>query len=246
MWSTVAKVFAAISAVGGLVFHLMGYVSHSFYLGELGVDASLFPQKVDDIIILGYYTLIDRTATIFTALTSVALWKWLGMGLLVTIYVFAVMRIARAPSNNKTFHTIRKIPTWPDDLEKSFLFTFITFAGVPLALLLIVFILTIPANLAENFGKELAVNQLKKYANGCAQAAPAPICMELCKTEKLLARGFLIEGSESHIAIFDINQKRALTFERNGTQLFADSPRILNTKNDVTNYPNISCLQNNQ
>lgn len=238
-----AKVFATISAVGGLVLHLMGYVSHIFYLGGLGVDSSLFPQKTDETIILGYYTLIDRTATIFTAITPTQLWKLLGIGLLVTLYVFAVIRIARSPSSNKAFHIIRKIPAWLNDLGKSFLLTFLALAGVPVALLLVVFILTIPAIFGESFGKEQAEHQLKKYTHGCAQAAPTSVCIELCKTDKLLARGFLIEGSESHIAIFDINQKRALTFERDGTQLFADSPRILNEKNGITNEPNTSCLQ---
>lgn len=243
LWSTVAKILAATGAVGGLVLHLIGYVSHQFYLGAWGIDSGLFPQQTDDIIVLGYYAFVDRVASIFSTLNYSQFWSWLGIGLLLTIYIFTVYKFARWLSNNKTIHLVKKIPGWISELSKIFALTIMTLAGIPVALFFAVFFLAIPAFLGENFGKTHAERQLTTFVMGCNQDSSAHMCIELCKDKISLARGFLIESSESHIAVFDVNRKRALAFEREGTELIADTPRMLNEKVNVTKVLNTTCSQ---
>ena len=60
---------------------------------------------------------------------------------------------------------------------------------------------------------------------GCDAQPSGRRCIDLRKDGKTFARGFPIDSSESHIALFDVIEKRARALERDGTELLVDPTR---------------------
>ena len=70
-WSTLAKVAAAVVAVGGIAIHFMGLVGHMSYLRAWGVDAGLFPKPIDWLMTNGAAALVDRTVVALAAANTI-------------------------------------------------------------------------------------------------------------------------------------------------------------------------------
>lgn len=218
-WSSFATVIAALGTIGGLVFHLMGYISHHTYLSAWGIDPGLFPKATDATIIDGFYAFIDRSAMVMSAIQDGA-GKFLTAGVMVAVYLFVLFRAGKSERAGERARWLsNSVPAWLGDVGRSLMLTFLTIFGIPVALVFIVFVLAIPAVFAERFGYSQAEREMAKFLRGCELASGVGRCVELQKDGKTIARGFLIESSESHVALFDVAMQRARAIERAGTEL---------------------------
>lgn len=223
-WGLLAKLFAGIAAVGGLVLHMMGYVSHRNYLAAWGLDPGLFPKPADAIIIQGFYAVVDRTITMFSVVGERVEQLLIAAGIMTVVLFLAIVlsRLVEQQARTRVSRLSSRFPKWCSDFWVSLAVTYIVVGVVPFVLAFVVIVLAIPAFLGESYGHAAAERDRARYLTGCQQKAGTQGCIELNKDGKIAVRGFLIESSESHIAIFDVSEKRARALERSGTELFAD------------------------
>src|SRR6218665_1255941 len=69
-WTSLLSLATALVAVGSATLHLVGSIWHFQYLQYWGVDARLFPQAADQILLKGFYALFDRLLLLFIALAK--------------------------------------------------------------------------------------------------------------------------------------------------------------------------------
>lgn len=219
-WPTLVKFFATIAAVGGVSLHLMGYVTHRTYLSSLGVDPGLFPKSADWLIINGYYTLADRFLLIFRA--AVSGWGKILLAMLgVAFYMFCIQQLGKVVRASSPPSWLQR--PWLKELLQNLLASGLLFLVAPLAIVVSMLFVLLPAVLGESAGKDSAARDLALYKKGCAATLA---CAELRRDGQLLASGFLIDSSESHIAIYDVALKRAHAFERSSTDFVGRTPDI--------------------
>lgn len=219
-WGLLAKILATVGTVGGVVMHVIGYVCHATYLRAWGIDPGLFPKSIDDLAITGYYAFMDRSVTFLSLLETQAL-SLVGYGSVVVAYFFVLFRFARSDKSDKVLHKLRQTPGWVRDLLKSAGIVAAAFTSLPVALMLVIVVLVLPAGCGEAVGKVIAEREQEKFSTGCDSALGKQKCIELHKEGKLIARGFLIDSSTSHIAIFDADSERPRAIERSGTEVLA-------------------------
>jgi hypothetical protein len=210
-WSTLAKLFAIVAAVGGVSLHLMGYVTHRTYLTSLGVDPGLFPKSADWLVINGYYTLADRFMVVFRAAASG--WGKIVLAMLgVALYMFCVQQLAKIVKASSPPNWLQR--TWLKELLQNLLASGLLFLVAPLTILVSMLFILLPAVLGESAGKDFAARDLARYNKGCAATLA---CAEVRRDGQILASGFLIDSSELHIVIYDVALNRAHAFERANT-----------------------------
>ncbi|MFA6016254.1 MAG: hypothetical protein WC742_14435 [Gallionellaceae bacterium] len=196
---------------------MMGFLSYRTYFTEWGIDPGLFPHSTDAIIINGFYVLADRTVAIFSA-TSQNTYLAVAAGL--TVYIFLIFRMGTL---GKYLRSPWRPPEWLTDLAKSAMMTSVIMGVVPFAVVVSVIVLVTPADLGERTGRSQAKEEMKRYLAGCNQKDAKDKCIEIRREGKTVAHGFLIESSESHIALFDVDKKQARALEREGTELLVDT-----------------------
>jgi hypothetical protein len=227
--SGLTKIIAATGVVGGVILHFLGHVSHNRYLTLWGIDPGQFPKSIDWIGINGYYTLFDRITSIFSALAET--WKtlallWLGIsGFVLYLYILQRLSKKEPPEQIKAWF-LRYCPTWLHPPLLSVVIGGVFTFFIPSVLLVTAMFLAVPDLLGESRGEAAYKADFSKFQKGCENPKPGNICFDLRKDGQAIARGFLIDSSETHIALFDVNQQRARVIERNGTELIADLPKI--------------------
>lgn len=234
-WSSIAKLLASIGTIGGVVMHLIGYITHQSYLATWGIDSGLFPKPVDDIAMTGYYAVMDRSVSILSVIQTEA-WKLLVPGVAIMVYAFVLLRLNRSNKREKIVRVFQKIPDWVGDLAKSLGVTIVALGSVPIALFITIFVLFIPAVFGASYGRSLAEREQQKYVAGCTQADAGTKCIELRKDGKPIARGFMLESSTSHVALFDVNEMKARAIERAGAELVADTPYRVTKTNGADSH----------
>jgi len=217
-WANLAKVFAAIGAIGGLILPLMGYVSHQSYLTAWGIDPGLFPQTANDMVVTGFFALTDRLANIVTIFNN-NFGTITVVGIAVAIYAFLVLLVGKSIDRDKATKLRKKLPPWCTDLAGALAMTSFGLVGVPIALAFATIILVVPILLADSFGHSWAERQQNALTTACDSKSVAGKCIELLKDKTVIAEGFTIESSLSHIALFDVAEKRVRAIERAGTEL---------------------------
>jgi hypothetical protein len=221
---TTLKIAAVISVAGGAALHFLGYVTHMAYLRTWGIDSDLFPKSIDWIYVNGYYTLFDGLNKIFTAFAEG--WKKVAvLGLCSALYIFLLIRTGKKEKRNLGREWRSRLPEWLHDLLLSAGIVGGFALVIPLALASAIILLALPALLGESRGRDTAIQELASFHVGCENQNTRNTCLELRKDGRSIVRGFLIDSSESHIAIFDVAIKRPRIFERAGTEMIADPPR---------------------
>jgi hypothetical protein len=217
-WSDLAKVFAAIGAIGGLVLHLTGYVTHQTYLTAWGIDPGLFPQAPNETVVNGFFALTDRLASVVTVFNNNL--KTLAIvGIAAAIYAFFALRVGKAVDRDKAKALVQKIPQWFMDLGGSLAMAFLGLIGVPVALAFTTVILVVPILLGDSFGHSWADRQITALPTACDGKSVVGKCVELLKEGKMVAEGYMIESSLTHVALYDVTEKRVRSLERAGTEL---------------------------
>lgn len=222
---------------GGLLLHFLGAISHRTYLNALSLDAGLFPRTTDWTMITGYYMAMDRFTAMFSLFVANAWIALVGM-FSMALYMFCVQQAGRFTEQKlKGTAPPRWLKGWPAELASVLMIASIVCLSIPLTLALAILLMVGPAALAETAGQQAAQRDLAQFRKGCAAALATAKCMEIHKNGTLVARGFLIDSTESHIAIFDVDQQRAHAMERAGTELLGEVLPAKDKSKDVQSRP---------
>lgn len=203
-WPTALSLLTAIVAAGTVTLHLIGDVRHRHYLKYWNVDAGLFPKAADWILINGYYGVVDRFIAILAAMLS-NLYLLAVATVILGVYLFILLSPVAGASGDAPAWLLRQ-PEWRRRLIRQLLLTALFVSVLPCALFLLTAFMAVPAALGETAGKAAAENEAVEYMKGC-QASKIP-CVELRREGEVIATGFVLDSSPSHIAIFDAQAQR--------------------------------------
>jgi hypothetical protein len=223
-WLVLAKVGAAIVAVGGVAFHYTGLVGHIAYLRAWGVDAGLFPKPIDWLMINGAAAFVDRTV-VMLALANTITWPLVATALLcfvVLTIAFRVFIASGSPNRPDAEPVASNASPWTASLGFGVASTLSIFGTVPIAILLFAALILFPWVMGEAYGAAAAKRELAIFDRGCQTAPSGYRCIDVRKVDQLLLRGFLIESSPTHLAIYDPQTRRTRTIPRDGTDLITD------------------------
>lgn len=221
-WFSFVKLVAALGSVGGVLLHLIGYIGHLSYMSAWGLESGPFRKDLDEILLMGYLAIMDRSNN---ALSLIGDQKWtiLGVWIALTGYAFLIFRLDTTDKRDRAKHFFQRLPDWVSDLLRSVLGSTMTFALFPAGLFFVLFVTALPVSIGNSFGNSLADTEYKKFVAGCEHVTRGNRCLEIRKDGKLIAHGFVIDSSASHIALFDVDLQRARTIVREGTEVIADS-----------------------
>lgn len=203
-WPTAVSLLTTLIAAGTVTLHLVGEVRHRYYLRHWNIDAGLFPKSTDWILINGYYGIVDRFITILTAMVSNL--HWLAIATVILgLYLFILLSPTAGGSGNAPPWLLKQ-PKWVRRLIRQMLLTALFATVIPFALLFLTSVMVIPAALGETAGQAAAENEAVEYVKGC-QTSKIP-CVELRRESEIVATGFVLDSSPSHIAILDAQTQR--------------------------------------
>jgi hypothetical protein len=211
----IVAALAALAAVGTVLLHTVGAIAHSRYLWFWGVDPNQFPKTTDWTLIFGYYAIFDRAFAALSGVVGGLLW-FLGAALLAAAYVTLLLSVGSGESEGMK-RVLIALPERFRSTARRFVLTFLVLCLLPFALALITALIGIPGALGESAGKSSSERKLMDFKKGCLQSTTP--CVELRRDGRTLATGYLLDSSESHVAIFDAASKQARTIPLAGVEL---------------------------
>lgn len=221
-WKTLVAVMAALGTVGGIVLHVIGYVFHQTYLTTWNIDTGLFPKSMDDTAMAGYYAFMDRSVIFLSAIIESS-YLLIGLAFLLFAATFIALHFGKASEQSRLAPRVWRLPEWIRDFVVSLVASVGTVALLPIVLIGLVSILLIPAAGGEAVGKQVAKSQQEKFAAGCSSEYGKDKCIELRRDGKIVTRGFLIDSSTTHVALYDVDEMQPRVIERAGTEFIARS-----------------------
>ena len=225
------KILAGTGITAGIILHFIGNVSHEVYLKHWGIAAGQFPKSADWVSTNGYYTLFAQIIYFFTYLKT----NWLNVLEFWITIVLAVAYILLLQYVNKKIDSNKSFEKW---LQRRTNFTRLTiqvfFLGTLFSVLMIcgvflaISIMALPALVGNSQGKYQAESDQRKFQMGCDKGRQAMECIEIRKDGNVVVKGFIIDSSESRIAVYDVAAQRARVLELQGYE-------IISNKNDLGN-----------
>ena len=226
-WS-LSKTFALIGVIAAVILHLAGHISHETYLRYFGLDAGVFTRDAFATQVVGYYVLSEFFSAGFELL--VKRWNVLAIvslgaaGYFALIHLFMESKwVKRGRENAKG-----KQGGWRFVLF-IFAMTMMFVSGLPVLFAATAVVLAIPSELATTYASRRFEADMKEFNKGCwpDKVKLDYLCSDINRDGKLLARGFLVDSSASHIALYDVNMKKARLFERDKTEVIGtpDKPK---------------------
>lgn len=214
-WPIAVSLTTAAVAAATVALHLIGYVTHTHYLRFWGVDSGLFPKSTDWLLINGYYAAVDRFVVMLNAMATNLLWM-LALAIALGAYSWVLTspifsRQDQAPA------WLRRQPEGRRRFVRYLLNSGLFVSTLPLALLLLIAFMVIPALFGESSGKATAEKEAAEFRKGCQQLKRP--CIELRKDGQAVATGFVLDSSSAHIAIFDVQMQRSRVLERSQLEL---------------------------
>lgn len=216
-WSSLAKIIAAAAAVAGFSLHFMGQVTHRTYLHQMGASAGHFPKTSDWLMVSGYYTLVERLMILVSAFLT-HLWQIALAIILLGLYMYAMERLGRWLKNKDPVSWLAWSPAWASDLIRNLFASTFMLVGIPAAIMVVMVIILLPAVLGETAGKDIAAKDLELFQAVCQSEDPSvsPNCSQIIMGDKVLAIGYIIDTSPTHVAIFDPLIHRTMVMETSG------------------------------
>jgi hypothetical protein len=219
-WVLVTGVVSALAAAATVLLHFVGMVTHSHYLSFWGLDAGLFPKATDWILMNGYYALFERFA-----FTLGLIWAQLLVLPLIAGAVAIYVSFLLSPSDfgaKRVFLLLGKAPTRVRGFLRRAFIAFVFVLLFPAVLLALTAFMAAPALIGETAGRAIAEKHASEFKAACAK--PDRRCIELHRNGAAFAKGYLLDSSTSHIAIFDVSLQRARALSREGVEVIAVSP----------------------
>jgi len=209
----VLSVLAALAGAGAVCLHLLGGQIHRTYLRQWAVDADLFPKAADWILSGGYNGLVTFGIQSLAAIFHNFLWVLLA-SIPLGVYVWLLLSplgLDRLPTKQWTW-----LRTSWGKVVGYVLKSLLALVFFPFALFLVVVVAAIPAVIAESVGKSAAEQELTDFHLGCEKSKA--VCIQFLKAGNEVARGYVLDSSPSHIALFDVNLQRSRTLPREGLE----------------------------
>jgi hypothetical protein len=211
----IVATLTAMVAVGTVLLHAVGAIAHSRYLWFWGVDPNQFPKTTDWTLIFGYYAIFDRAFAALSGVVGGLLW-FLGAALLAAAYVTLLLSVGSGESEGIK-RVLNALPERFRSAARRFVLSFLVLCLLPIALAVITALMGVPGALGESAGKAFSERKLVDFRKGCAQSS-AP-CVELRRDGSALVTGYLLDSSDSHVAILDAANKQARTIPLAGVEL---------------------------
>lgn len=228
-WGVTLKIFAATGITTGIILHFIGTVSHEIYLAQWGIAASQFPKSADWVSTNGYFTLFSRLASSFFSLKTnwINVWEfWATMTLVVVYIIFLIFINKKIDSNESIGRWVASRTRFSRlSLQVLFLGTLLSVV-VSCGIFLATSVMSLPALIGSEQGKFQAASDLQKFKKGCLEDTQATECIELKKEGSVIAKGFIIDSSESRIALFDVALQRVRVLELQGLEILS-TPMII-------------------
>lgn len=225
--SGLLKYGAVVVTMSGLSLHLMGFVTHANFLSRMGVAPGLFPKTSDWLAINGYYTATDRFSLIFQAIAQ-HLWPLIFTAAIVSLYVFALTQLKKRPRILTCLSELFNFrPEWFADLFRGTFVTVIIYFAIPVVASGLFLLVLVPGILGETAASDIAAKNIEHFSGGCPSAEE---CTQLTRDGRPIAMGYVIDASESHIAIFDVALGRVRTLETEGLEMIGAKPNSRDPK----------------
>ena len=89
-------------------------------------------------------------------------------------------------------------------------------------------ILLLPIVLGETAGKDMAAKEKARFMAGCdiGESSTSVYCSQIVMGDKVLATGYIIDASQSHVAIFDPVTQRTTVMEMAGKIVAGTRPTL--------------------
>ena len=215
---SVGRWIALIGAFSVYAVHLTGKTIHETYLGNFGIDPNLFPRSLDDIATLGQMGLIDRLTVIFVALMKTLEAKGLWFLFAGSFFIFLILwSNRRLPKKNSLNKNISQLVWWVKAAGKSVGLIVLMTSGIVYGYVCLLMLLLMPVAMGQSVGFERYKHDAEIFNRGCQ--ATTRHCVELFESNKLIAEGFVIDSSPTHIALYDVKRKQSRAMERAKTEL---------------------------
>jgi hypothetical protein len=177
------------------------------------VDADLFPKATDWILSNGYNGLVT-----FGIQSLVAIFQNFWWMPLASIPLGAYVWLLLSPLGLDRLQTKQWewLRTWWGKVVGYILKTLLILIFFPFALLLVVLVAAIPAVVAESVGKSAAEQEQADFRLGCEKSKA--VCVQFLEAGNEVAKGYILDSSPSHIALFDVSLQRSRTLAREGLE----------------------------
>lgn len=214
-WNQAAAFLTAFVATATVVLHMVGVVSHEFFLRHWSVEADLFPKSTDWLLIHGYYALFGRFVAGLQVVTSEVL-IFIGVALGLGLYVALLLWISEFDST--TWDEVGLLlPRRARAFARRAALTFLVVVLLPFCLFVLTAFMAIPAALGEAAGTASAEQRAADFKKGCKESKQR--CIELRRDGVAFATGYHLDSSATHIAIFDVAINKARAVSREGVEV---------------------------
>lgn len=198
-WTVLLGAIATTIAIGTAFLAATGAMAHSKYLTLVGLDRSMFPKSTDWLVLTGYYATLNQSFS-FARYASANLWTVLGVASLLFAYIFGLLAIGRLSSRDDPPRAFEKVKPYVRRIVAGTIASVLLAAMVPAAAWGITVVLAFAGWIGELAGKDYHASYLKSLDMSCIYGAKAQ-CIEVWRSEKLLACGVQVDSSQSLIAV---------------------------------------------
>ena len=216
-WATLLSILTVLVAVGTVALHVVGAASHRSYMQYWGIDAGVFPKTTDLVLINGYASLVNQSASAFLLIVVNFRW-WTAGAVGFAIYLFLVLSPWDG-GTGKVRNWLSQRPQWVQRLTRYLATTLALAAFIPVVLVVWTLLMAFPDALGQANGKQHAEREASEYLKGCEKSKYS--CVELKRGQESLGSGFVLDGSPAFIAIFDSQRQRARVVPREGVEMIS-------------------------
>ncbi|GAB4058099.1 hypothetical protein [Uliginosibacterium sediminicola] len=217
-WDALLKWSAFLITIGGLALHVAGSRYHEARIAAWGLEADLFPKPVEWVLMTGYDVIVGAIISIYLYLKT----NWWMLALWGIVGFVAVMLVL----HNKEDVPKRILRTWLKRLPR-WLLTFgfgssyvsLICVFVLYSPLLFAALLYLPAQLGKEAGDKTGNTEVTQYSKGCEISALKQRCIVFRRDGQPELKGFLIESSDSQLAIYLPEQKQVQVMRRDSMGL---------------------------
>lgn len=216
-WQGVLAYATAFAGASAVLLHLVGSALHHAYFSQWGIDTGPFPKSSDWLVIMGYYGIWGALAKAFLeALKNWYLVFMVCVGLM--LYMWLVLSTWK-PSVvfDRCASVVAGLPKWARrGIALLFGGTILCIAAI-WAMATAFVLVGIPATIGRSVGEDIARNEVKDFALGCE--ASKRKCIRLLRDGSPVGEGYLLESSQTHIAVLDVSTQRVRVMLRENLEL---------------------------
>lgn len=246
---SLVKYIGAFSAASTVFLYFLGYIYYQTYLNVWSINSGLFPLPYKDTLIYGFFPIFYGISNALIMAKSISLVKFILVFFTLTLYIFLIIKLSNLIDGklSKKFKEIGSGKSTPSKLEKvkSLIRDFIISAwiplivifGIPVAIYTTSVIIALPVKLADEAGRQAALQEKIQYDSGCSDVKK---CTTIKDSDGAVITGYMIRESASNIAIYDTNQhtlvvKRTSDIVEQKTNFTEKDGKATPLKDDIKN-----------